>query len=73
MGWQRSRKSANVQGRRRFRAPFYCPGDRAVCIDGYVLPQSFTHGMFAWRARWFRAGLQKGDIHPCATFSAGNL
>lgn len=30
--------------------------------QGYVVPDSFTHGTSAQRARWFRLGLQTGDF-----------
>jgi uncharacterized protein len=30
---------------------------------GYVVPDSFTHGTSAQRARWFRRGLETGDLH----------
>ena len=30
--------------------------------QGYVVPDSFTHGSSAQRARWFRRGLQTGDF-----------
>ena len=29
---------------------------------GYVVPDSFTHGTSAQRARWFRRGLESGDV-----------
>lgn len=29
---------------------------------GYVVPDSFTHGTSAQRARWFRLGLETGDL-----------
>ena len=37
---------------------------------GYVVPESFTHGSSAQRARWFRAGLETGDVRRCDTFAA---
>jgi predicted metalloprotease len=30
--------------------------------QGYVVPDSFTHGTSAQRVRWFRRGLQSGDF-----------
>ena len=40
---------------------------------GYVTPDSFTHGTSAQRVRWFRRGLETGDINQCNTFSANRL
>jgi len=35
---------------------------------GHVSPESFTHGSSAQRVRWFRAGLDSGDVRQCNTF-----
>ncbi|HEU4597888.1 MAG TPA: neutral zinc metallopeptidase [Pyrinomonadaceae bacterium] len=40
--------------------------------QGYVVPDSFTHGTSEQRARWFRRGLETGDIRQGDTFSARN-
>ena len=40
---------------------------------GYVVPDSFTHGSSAQRVRWFRTGLERGDINACDTFSTQQL
>jgi predicted metalloprotease len=40
---------------------------------GYVVPESFTHGSSAQRARWFRRGLDQGAIRACDTFNADRL
>jgi len=37
---------------------------------GAVVPDSFTHGSSAQRVRWFRIGLETGDMRRCDTFSA---
>jgi predicted metalloprotease len=38
---------------------------------GVVVPESFTHGTSAQRVRWFRTGLETGDVRRCDTFAAG--
>ena len=40
---------------------------------GYAVPDSFTHGTSAQRARWFKAGFASGDIKSCDTFGAATL
>jgi predicted metalloprotease len=40
---------------------------------GYVVPESFTHGTSAQRSRWFKAGLDSGDLRNCDTFGAREL
>jgi hypothetical protein len=37
--------------------------------QGYVVPESFTHGSAEQRVRWFRRGLESGDPRKCDTFS----
>jgi uncharacterized protein len=39
--------------------------------QGYVVPDSFTHGSSEQRTRWFMQGLRSGQIGQCNTFSAG--
>ncbi|QGZ41157.1 hypothetical protein IP92_00070 [Pseudoduganella flava] len=41
--------------------------------QGYVVPDSFTHGTSAQRVRWFRTGLDSGDVAQCDTFEARRL
>ncbi len=41
--------------------------------NGYVVPDSFTHGTSEQRLRWFRKGYESGDIRQGDTFSAKNL
>ena len=36
--------------------------------QGYVVPDSFTHGTSAQRARWFRLGYETGDVARGDTF-----
>lgn len=40
--------------------------------QGYVVPDSFTHGSSAQRARWFKQGLATGDPDKCNTFAVAN-
>jgi len=41
--------------------------------QGKVVPDSFTHGTSAQRVRWFKRGLDTGDINRCDTFRAQQL
>jgi predicted metalloprotease len=36
--------------------------------QGYVAPDSFTHGTSQQRMNWFERGLQSGDVRSCDTF-----
>jgi predicted metalloprotease len=38
--------------------------------QGYVSPESFTHGSSEQRVQWFRRGLETGDVGACDTWSA---
>jgi predicted metalloprotease len=38
--------------------------------QGYVVPDSFTHGSSAQRSQWFTTGLKSGDVASCDTFRA---
>jgi uncharacterized protein len=40
---------------------------------GYVVPESFTHGTSAQRMRWFKRGLETGDIRQGDTFKTAEL
>ena len=50
-------------------------GDDALQKNGggRVVPESFTHGTSAQRARWFNNGLQNGSVKGCDTFSARQI
>ena len=36
--------------------------------QGYVVPDSFTHGTSAQRTRWFMTGFKSGEVASCDTF-----
>ncbi len=40
--------------------------------QGYVVPDSFTHGTSEQRVRWFRRGFETGDLRQGDTFSIPN-
>lgn len=40
---------------------------------GRVAPESFTHGTSEQRVRWFRRGLETGDVNACDTFSTSQI
>jgi predicted metalloprotease len=41
--------------------------------QGYVVPDAFTHGTSEERVRWFKKGLETGDIRQGDTFGATSL
>ena len=41
--------------------------------QGYVVPDSFTHGTSAQRVRWFKRGVDSGDMKSCNTFQSKQL
>jgi predicted metalloprotease len=41
--------------------------------QGYVAPESWTHGSSDMRVRWFRRGFETGDPEQCDTFEAPRL
>jgi uncharacterized protein len=41
--------------------------------QGYVVPESFTHGSSEQRMRWFTVGAKTGDLNQCDTFKTKNL
>jgi uncharacterized protein len=50
-------------------------GDDAIQkrTQGYVVPESFSHGSSAQRKRWFATGFKAGDMQVCDTFNTDNL
>jgi uncharacterized protein len=41
--------------------------------QGYVVPESFTHGTSAQRVRWFKQGFSAKSLRDCDTFATDNL
>jgi predicted metalloprotease len=41
--------------------------------QGYVVPDSFTHGTSRQRAKWFRRGFETGDVRQGDTFNAEEI
>ncbi|HWE16769.1 MAG TPA: neutral zinc metallopeptidase [Hyphomicrobiaceae bacterium] len=41
--------------------------------QGYVVPDAFTHGTSAQRVKWFRRGLEAGQVKACDTFSPADV
>ncbi len=41
--------------------------------QGHVVPDSFTHGSSEQRARWFKKGVDSGQVADCDTFKARQL
>lgn len=41
--------------------------------QGQVVPDAFTHGSSAQRVRWFKRGLEGGEVAQCDTFNTSSL
>ncbi len=41
--------------------------------QGYAVPETFTHGSSAQRVRWFKQGMDSGDMNQCNTFQSKQL
>jgi predicted metalloprotease len=41
--------------------------------QGHVVPDAFTHGSSAQRVRWFKLGLESGNLQACDTFKTDRL
>jgi predicted metalloprotease len=41
--------------------------------QGYVVPDAFTHGSSEQRVRWFKRGMETGDMNSCDTFGTDQL
>jgi uncharacterized protein len=42
-------------------------------MQGYVVPDAFTHGSSEQRTRWFTTGLKSGQVESCDTFRTPQL
>jgi predicted metalloprotease len=42
-------------------------------MQGYVVPDAFTHGSAEQRMRWFTNGYKSGKMQSCDTFNTDNL
>jgi predicted metalloprotease len=70
------RQSGNIEDRRGMRPGRTLAAATAIGDDrlqkqsqGYVVPDAFTHGTSAQRARWFRLGFETGDLSQGDTFN----
>ena len=41
--------------------------------QGYVVPDSFTHGSSAQRMQWFQTGFKSGSVNDCNTFGQSGV
>ena len=41
--------------------------------QGRIVPESFTHGTSEQRMRWFKRGMDTGDMRQCDTFKTARL
>jgi predicted metalloprotease len=78
----------NESLKRQGKPPFIEPGDVEAALrtaaaigddtlqkraQGYVVPDSFTHGSAEQRQRWFSAGFRSGTVASCNTFAAAQM
>jgi uncharacterized protein len=81
-------KRENEHLRNQGKPPMIEPGDVEAALrtaaaigddtlqrrsQGYVVPDSFTHGSAAQRQRWFEAGFRSGSVQGCNTFASAQL
>ena len=70
------------------KPPFIEPGDVEAALrtaaaigddtlqrrsQGYVVPDSFTHGSAEQRQRWFNTGFRSGTVGSCNTFASAQM
>jgi uncharacterized protein len=41
--------------------------------QGYIVPEGFTHGSAEQRVRWFKRGIDNGELNQCDTFSSSGV
>ena len=73
---------------RQGKPPFIEPGDVEAALrtaaaigddtlqrrsQGYVVPDSFTHGSAEQRQRWFNTGFRSGTVASCNTFASAQM
>jgi predicted metalloprotease len=78
----------NESQKRQGNPPFLEPGDIEAALrtaaaigddtlqrrsQGYVVPDSFTHGSAEQRQRWFATGFRSGSVASCNTFASAQL
>jgi uncharacterized protein len=81
-------KLENENLKRQGKPPFLEPGDVEAALrtaaaigddtlqrrsQGYVVPDSFTHGSSEQRQRWFETGFRSGAPQSCDTFASARL
>jgi uncharacterized protein len=79
---------ANESLKSEGKPPFIEPGDIEAALrtaaaigddtlqrraQGYVVPDSFTHGSSEQRKRWFETGFRSGTVQSCNTFASAQL
>jgi predicted metalloprotease len=79
---------ANESLKSEGKPPFIEPGDIEAALrtaaaigddtlqrraQGYVVPDSFTHGSSEQRKRWFETGFRAGTVQSCNTFASAQL
>jgi uncharacterized protein len=78
----------NESLKRQGKPPFIEPGDVEAALrtaaaigddtlqrrsQGYVVPDSFTHGSAEQRQRWFNTGFGSGTVASCNTFASAQM
>jgi len=78
----------NESLQRQGKPPFIEPGDVEAALrtaaaigddtlqrrsQGYVVPDSFTHGSAEQRQRWFNTGFRSGTVGSCNTFASAQM